>query len=75
MTYKVLKFAFFILLMLPIIVIGFYFFVRLWKNKVAITKTDKKIAAELKKAARAEEHEYKKKQNFFDDYDKNKGYK
>lgn len=56
-------------------VIGFYFFVRLWKNKVAITKIDKKIAAELKKAAEEEEHEYKKKQNFFDDYDKNKGYR
>ena len=75
MTYKILKFAFFILLLLPIMVIGFYFFVRLWKNKVAINKTDKKIAAELKKAAQEEEYESKRKQNFFDDYDRNKGYR
>ena len=75
MTYDILKFVFYILLCLPVLVIGLYFFVCLIKDNVGIKKFDKQLKEEQRKADEREAFEMKKRQNFYDDYDRSKGYR
>ena len=75
MTYRVLKLVFYILLVLPILVIGTYFVVRLCQSMGQINRTDKRLKEEKEKEKERQYYENLRKQNFYDDYDKNKGYR
>lgn len=75
MTYDILKFAFYILMCIPVVVIGLLFFLRLKGNKKELIEAETKAKEEKAIAkARAREDAIKR-QLFYDDYDKNKGYK
>jgi len=60
---------------LPIVVLGIYFYVRLRKNMKEIKEVEKKEKEEQKKAKERAKHEELKRKNFYDDYDRSKGYR
>ena len=73
--YDLLKLIFFALLCLPVVVLGGYFIVRLIRSSVQIQKFDQKEQQNKIKIEEKAIYEEQRKQNFYDDYDRNKGYR
>lgn len=72
MAYNILKIVFYILMCLPIFVLGLYFFVRLARNMFEIRDADMAKRQERIEAKRKEQYEAQRRQNFYDDYDRNR---
>lgn len=75
MTYDILKIAFYVLMCIPILVIGLVFFLRLKSNKKELIEAEIREKEEKAIARERAKLDAIRRQSFYDDYDKNKGYK
>ena len=75
MTYDILKIAFYVLMCIPIFIIGLVFFLRLKSNKKELIEAEIREKEERAIAKEKAKLDAIRRQSFYDDYDKNKGYK
>ena len=75
MTYDILKIAFYVLMCIPIFIIGLVFFLRLNSNRKELIEAEIREKEERAIAKEKAKLDAIRRQSFYDDYDKNKGYK
>lgn len=75
MTYDILKIAFYVLMCIPIFIIGLVFFLRLKSNRKELIEAEIREKEERAIAKEKAKLDAIRRQSFYDDYDKNKGYK
>ena len=75
MTYDILKIAFYVLMCIPIFIIGLVFFLRLKSNRKELIEAEIRKKEERAIAKEKAKLDAIRRQSFYDDYDKNKGYK